>query len=121
MCISLCVGFLLYCYQLYTVCFNFICCCQDYPFKAHGRHPLEYIRHYPHLRPKTREFSSLLRIRNAATMAVHDFFQVETCVCHVYVSMYIVIQRQGYLLIHTPIITSCDCEGAGEMFTVSVS
>ncbi|XP_065884239.1 asparaginyl-tRNA synthetase-like [Dysidea avara] len=74
----------------------------NFPFKAHGRHPLEYMRHYPHLRPKTREFSSLLRIRNAATMAVHDFFQ-----------------RHGYLLVHTPIITSCDCEGAGEMFTVS--
>ena len=34
--------------------------------------------------------------------------------------MYVVIQRHGYLLVHTPIITSCDCEGAGEMFTVSV-
>jgi len=48
---------------------------QEYPFKAHGRHPLEYLRHFPHLRPKTREFSSLLRIRNAAAMTVHAFFQ----------------------------------------------
>lgn len=95
---------------------------QEYPFKAHGRHPLEYLRHFPHLRPRTREFSSLLRIRNTATMAVHEFFQVhgygnsmfQCSVTHV------IKQTQGYLLVHTPIITSCDCEGAGETFVVKV-
>ncbi|GFT49442.1 putative asparagine--tRNA ligase, mitochondrial, partial [Nephila pilipes] len=50
---------------------------------------------------RTRRFSSVLRIRNYASMAVHKFFQDE-----------------GFYLIHTPVITQNDCEGAGEVFSV---
>ena len=51
---------------------------QSYPFKAHTKHSLEYTRQYPHLRSRTNAFSSVLRVRNTATMALHDYFQVKT-------------------------------------------
>ena len=43
---------------------------------AHKHHSLDYVRQFPHLRPRTLFFGALLRIRNAATMAVHKYFQV---------------------------------------------
>ena len=49
---------------------------QLYPFKAHTKHSLDYTRQYPHLRSRTNAFSSVLRVRNTATMALHDYFQV---------------------------------------------
>ncbi|BFZ14914.1 hypothetical protein BsWGS_17951 [Bradybaena similaris] len=73
----------------------------EFPLKQRTRHPVQYTRDFLHLRPKTNVFSALLRIRNVASMAVHSFFQ-----------------RDGYTFIHTPILTSCDCEGACEVFTV---
>ncbi|CAL1267275.1 unnamed protein product [Larinioides sclopetarius] len=78
-------------------------CDEGYPFENHKKYSSEYIRQYPHLRPRTRRFSSILRIRNHASMAVHNFFQ-----------------NEGFCFIHTPIITQNDCEGAGEVFTVEV-
>ncbi|KAF8796364.1 probable asparagine--tRNA ligase, mitochondrial [Argiope bruennichi] len=78
-------------------------CDENYPFENHKKYSSEYIRQYPHLRPRTRRFSSILRIRNHASMAVHNFFQ-----------------NEGFCFIHTPIITQNDCEGAGEVFTVEV-
>ncbi|XP_078078027.1 asparaginyl-tRNA synthetase isoform X3 [Mustelus asterias] len=71
------------------------------PFKIKERHSLEYIRQFPHLRCKTNIFSSLLRIRSEASAAVHSFFK-----------------DNEFVHIHTPIITSNDCEGAGELFKV---
>ncbi|KAK0060655.1 asparagine--tRNA ligase mitochondrial [Biomphalaria pfeifferi] len=71
----------------------------EFPFKAGRRHPASYSRDILHLRPKTNFFSALLRIRNAASMAVHNFFQAE-----------------DFVFIHTPVLTSSDCEGACEMF-----
>ncbi|XP_073719286.1 asparaginyl-tRNA synthetase [Misgurnus anguillicaudatus] len=73
----------------------------EFPFKIKERHPLEYIRQFPHLRCRTNAFSSLLRIRSEATAALQSFFR-----------------DNGYVQIHTPIITSNDCEGAGELFQV---
>ncbi|XP_076832822.1 asparaginyl-tRNA synthetase [Brachyhypopomus gauderio] len=73
----------------------------DFPFKIKDRHSLEYIRQFPHLRCRTNAFSSLLRIRSQATAAVHSYFR-----------------DNGYVQIHTPVITSNDCEGAGELFQV---
>uniref|UniRef100_A0A8C9SY29 asparagine--tRNA ligase n=1 Tax=Scleropages formosus TaxID=113540 RepID=A0A8C9SY29_SCLFO len=73
----------------------------NFPFKVKERHGLEYIRQFPHLRCKTNTFSSLLRVRSAATSAIHSFFK-----------------ENGFVHIHTPIITSNDCEGAGEIFHV---
>uniref|UniRef100_A0A8C3ABS9 asparagine--tRNA ligase n=1 Tax=Cyclopterus lumpus TaxID=8103 RepID=A0A8C3ABS9_CYCLU len=76
----------------------------DFPFKKKERHSLEYIRQFPHLRCRTNAFSSLLRIRSEATTAVHSYFK-----------------ENGFVQIHTPVITSNDCEGAGELFRVEVS
>ncbi|XP_038674854.1 probable asparagine--tRNA ligase, mitochondrial isoform X3 [Scyliorhinus canicula] len=75
----------------------------DLPFKIKERHSLEYIRQFPHLRCKTNVFSSLLRIRSEASAAFHSFFK-----------------DNGFVHIHTPIITSNDCEGAGEIFQIEV-
>ncbi|KAL7831989.1 hypothetical protein AOLI_G00295370 [Acnodon oligacanthus] len=76
----------------------------DFPFKIKERHSLEYIRQFPHLRCRTNSFSSLLRIRSEATAAIHSYFR-----------------DNGFVQIHTPIITSNDCEGAGELFQVEPS
>ncbi|XP_069390308.1 asparaginyl-tRNA synthetase [Paralichthys olivaceus] len=76
----------------------------DFPFKIKERHDLEYIRQFPHLRCRTNAFSSLLRIRSEATTAIHSYFK-----------------ENGFVQIHTPIITSNDCEGAGELFQVEPS
>ncbi|XP_072433770.1 asparaginyl-tRNA synthetase isoform X4 [Chiloscyllium punctatum] len=73
------------------------------PFKIKERHSLEYIRQFPHLRCKTNVFSSLLRIRSEASTAIHSFFK-----------------NNGFVHIHAPIITSNDCEGAGELFQIEV-
>lgn len=76
----------------------------DFPFKIKERHSLEYIRQFPHLRCRTNAFSSLLRIRSEATAAIHSYFK--DC---------------GFVQVHTPVITSNDCEGAGELFQVEPS
>ncbi|KAM9853155.1 asparaginyl-tRNA synthetase [Aulostomus maculatus] len=73
----------------------------DFPFKIKERHELEYIRQFPHLRCRTNVFGSLLRIRSEATSAIHSYFK-----------------ENGFVQIHTPIITSNDCEGAGELFRI---
>nr|XP_042912865.1 probable asparagine--tRNA ligase, mitochondrial [Parasteatoda tepidariorum] len=78
-------------------------CAEDYPFVYHQKFSQEFIRQYLHLRPKTRKFSSILRIRNNASIAVQNFFQ-----------------KEGFCFIHTPIITQNDCEGAGEVFSIEV-
>jgi asparaginyl-tRNA synthetase len=66
------------------------------------RHTLEHLREYAHLRPRTNLISSVTRVRNCVSKALHDFFY-----------------DQGFNWIATPLITSSDCEGAGEMFKVS--
>ncbi|XP_057505531.1 asparagine--tRNA ligase, cytoplasmic 1-like [Actinidia eriantha] len=63
---------------------------------------LEFLRDYVHLRPRTNTISAIARIRNALAYATHTFFQ-----------------KHGFLYIHTPIVTTSDCEGAGEMFQVT--
>ena len=73
----------------------------DYPLQK-KRHSLEYLRTIAHLRPRTNTFSAAYRVRSAASYAIHKFFQ-----------------EQGYIYAHTPIITGSDCEGAGEMFTIT--
>ncbi|XP_010000218.1 PREDICTED: probable asparagine--tRNA ligase, mitochondrial [Chaetura pelagica] len=75
-----------------------------FPLKMKERHPLEYVRQFPHLRCRNNTLGSLLRIRSEATAAIHSFFQ-----------------DNGYVHIHTPIITSNDCEGAGELFQIESS
>ena len=74
---------------------------QNYPI-AKKRHSFEYLRTQAHLRPRTNTFSAITRIRNTLANAIHNYFYVN-----------------GYQWINTPIITSNDCEGAGELFKVS--
>ena len=73
----------------------------DYPLQK-KRHSMEYLRTIAHLRPRTNTFSAVFRVRSVAAYAIHQFFQ-----------------EQGFVYIHTPIITASDCEGAGEMFRVT--
>ncbi|NXQ51392.1 SYNM protein, partial [Catharus fuscescens] len=75
----------------------------SFPLKAKERHPLEYVRQFPHLRCRSNTLGALLRIRSEATAGIHSFFQ-----------------DNGYVHIHTPIITSNDCEGAGDLFQIEV-
>jgi asparaginyl-tRNA synthetase len=74
----------------------------EYPLQK-KRHSVEFLRTVAHLRPRTNLFSAVFRIRSVAAFAIHSFFQ-----------------EQGFVYVHTPIITGSDCEGAGEMFRVSV-
>ncbi|MBE6769016.1 MAG: asparagine--tRNA ligase, partial [Ruminococcaceae bacterium] len=73
----------------------------DYPLQK-KRHSLEYLRTIAHLRPRTNMFGAVYRVRSAAAFAIHEFFQ-----------------GRGFVYAHTPLITSSDCEGAGEMFQVT--
>lgn len=72
-----------------------------YPIQA-KRHTLEFLRTVAHLRPRTNTIGSVARVRNCISQAIHRFFY-----------------EQGYVWVHTPIITASDCEGAGEMFRIS--
>ncbi|KPK34084.1 MAG: asparaginyl-tRNA synthetase [Nitrospira bacterium SG8_35_1] len=74
---------------------------EHYPLQKKG-HSLEFLRDIGHLRPRTNTFGAVLRVRNVLSQAVHEFFQ-----------------SRGFIWIHTPIITSSDCEGAGDLFTVT--
>jgi len=73
----------------------------DYPLQP-KRHTPEFLRTIAHLRPRTKLFSAVFRVRSVAAHAIHTFFQ-----------------DRGFVYVHTPIITASDCEGAGEMFRVT--
>jgi asparaginyl-tRNA synthetase len=73
----------------------------DYPLQK-KRHTLEFLRGLGHLRTRTNTLGAVLRVRNAASHAIHDFFQ-----------------QRGFIHLHSPIVTLSDAEGAGEMFRVS--
>lgn len=73
----------------------------DYPLQK-KRHSVEYLRTISHLRPRTNLLLAVNRVRSAAAFAIHEFFH-----------------GRGFAYVHTPIITGSDCEGAGEMFTVT--
>lgn len=72
-----------------------------YPFAPRKSYPPDYIRQYLHLRPRTKYFSSLLRLRDAASIAIRDH-----------------LHGRDFIEVNTPILTSNDCEGAGEVFSV---
>ncbi|SHH78850.1 asparagine--tRNA ligase [Desulfofustis glycolicus] len=73
---------------------------ESYPLQK-KRHSFEYLREISHLRPRTNALGAVARVRSHLTHAVHRFFQ-----------------QRGFFHIHTPVITTSDCEGAGEMFQV---
>lgn len=72
-----------------------------YPLQK-KRHSFEFLRTIGHLRSRTNTMGAVMRVRNACAKAIHQFFQ-----------------ERGFLWVHTPIITASDCEGAGELFTVT--
>ncbi|OUL37552.1 asparagine--tRNA ligase [Nostoc sp. T09] len=72
-----------------------------YPLQK-KRHSFEFLRTIGHLRSRTNSFGAVFRVRNACSTAIHQFFQ-----------------DRGFLWVHTPIITASDCEGAGELFSVT--
>ena len=76
-------------------------CPPDYPLQK-KRHSNEYLRTIAHLRPRTNTFSAVFRVRSAVAFAIHKFFQ-----------------EQNFVYVHTPLITTSDCEGAGQMFHVT--
>ena len=73
----------------------------DYPLQP-KRHTMEYLRTIGHLRPRTNTFQAVFRVRSLIAYAIHRFFQ-----------------ERDFVYVHTPIITSSDAEGAGEMFRVT--
>lgn len=73
----------------------------EYPLQK-KRHSFEYLRTIAHLRPRTNTFAAVFRVRSILAYAIHKFFQ-----------------EQGFVYVHTPIITGSDCEGAGQMFRVT--
>ena len=76
-------------------------CDADYPLQK-KRHTIEFMRTIPTIRPRGNLFNAVFRIRSVAAFAIHKFFN-----------------ERNFVYVHTPIITSNDCEGAGEMFQVT--
>ena len=76
-------------------------CPEDFPIQP-KRHTREFLREVAHLRARTNLFNSVFRIRSVAAFAIHDYFQ-----------------KEGYLYVHTPLITCADCEGSDQMFKIT--
>ncbi len=74
---------------------------EHYPLQK-KRHSFEYLRGISHLRPRTNALGAVARIRSRLAYRIHSFFQ-----------------DRGFVQVHTPVITTSDCEGAGEMFSLS--
>jgi len=74
---------------------------ETYPLQK-KRHSFEFLRTIGHLRSRTNSLGAVFRVRNACAAAIHEFFQ-----------------QRGFLWVHTPVITASDCEGAGELFSVT--
>jgi len=73
----------------------------DFPLQK-KRHTFEYMRTIAHLRPRANAFNATFRVKSLIAHAIHSFFQ-----------------ERDFVYVHTPIVTSSDCEGAGEMFRVT--
>jgi asparaginyl-tRNA synthetase len=73
----------------------------EYPLQKKG-HSMEFLRSIAHLRPRSNLFGAVFRIRSKLAFAVHEFFQ-----------------RRDFIHVHTPVITTSDCEGAGDLFRVT--
>jgi asparaginyl-tRNA synthetase len=73
----------------------------EYPLQK-KQHTFEKLREWAHLRPRTNTFGAVARVRSRLSYATHSFYQ-----------------QEGFLYVHTPVITASDCEGAGQMFRVT--
>lgn len=76
-------------------------CPSDYPIQP-KRHTREFLREVAYLRPRTNLFQAVFRIRSVAAMAIHEYFQ-----------------ENNYVYVHTPLITTADCEGSDQMFKLT--
>ena len=76
-------------------------CPEDYPIQP-KRHTPEFLREYAHLRCRTNKFNAVFRIRSVAALAIHEYFQ-----------------SNGFVYVHTPLITCADCEGSNQMFKIT--
>lgn len=76
-------------------------CPEDYPLQP-KRHSMEFLRTIAYLRPRSNLFQAVFRVRSVAAMAIHDYFQ-----------------NNNYVYVHTPLLTTADCEGSDQMFKVS--
>ncbi len=76
-------------------------CSEDYPLQP-KRHTKEFLREIASLRPRTNMFQAVFRVRSVAAMAIHEYFQ-----------------SNNYLYVHTPLLTTADCEGSDQMFKVT--
>jgi asparaginyl-tRNA synthetase len=77
------------------------CSMDEFPFAPRKKYGMDYLRKYPHLRMRTQTSMAIFRIRHYLWKIIMDFFH-----------------SKGFISIHTPLITSSDCEGAGETFKV---
>ena len=78
------------------------CDAEKFPLQLKNRPSLEYLREIAHLRFRTNTFGAVFRVRHSLAFAVHQFFN-----------------DRGFVYLHTPVVTSSDAEGAGEMFRVT--
>ena len=76
-------------------------CPEDYPMQP-KKHSREFLREQAYLRPRTNLYQAVFRIRSVAAFAIHDYFQ-----------------KNGYIYVHTPLITTADCEGSDQMFKIT--
>lgn len=76
-------------------------CPEDYPIQP-KRHTREFLREVAYLRPRTNLFGAVFRVRSIAAMAIHEYFQYK-----------------GYVYVHSPLITTTDCEGSDQMFKIT--
>ena len=74
---------------------------ENYPIQP-KRHTREFLREVAHLRPRTNLFNAVFKVRSVAAMAIHKYFQ-----------------DNGYIYVHTPLITCADCEGSDQMFKIN--
>ena len=74
---------------------------ENYPIQP-KRHTREFLREVAHLRPRTNLFNAVFKVRSVAAMAIHKYFQ-----------------DNGYVYVHTPLITCADCEGSDQMFKIT--
>ncbi len=76
-------------------------CPEDYPMQP-KRHSNEFLREQAYLRPRTNLFQAVFRIRSVAAQGIHDYFE-----------------KNNYVYVHTPLLTTADCEGSDQMFKVT--
>ena len=76
-------------------------CPEDYPMPP-KRHSDEFLREQAYLRARTNKYQAVFRVRNVAAAAIHEYFQ-----------------KNNYIYVHTPLITTADCEGSNQMFKVT--